>query len=68
MSQTHDLNQQQKDDCMKPEEQMMTDDRIKELEAAMHELRDDGYFYIAGILDNTIDDLLDFKERLRGPS
>ena len=53
---------------MKPEEQMMTDDRIKELEAAMHELRDDGYFYIAGILDNTIDDLMDFKERLRVPS
>tara|TARA_B100000683_G_C12341566_1_gene494924 strand:- start:271 stop:432 length:162 start_codon:yes stop_codon:yes gene_type:complete len=53
---------------MKPEEQMMTDDRIRELEAAMHELRYDGYFYIAGIIDNTIDDLLDFKERLRAPS
>ena len=53
---------------MKPEEQMTTDDRIKELEAAMYELREDGYFYIAGILDNTIDDLMDFKERLRMPS
>ena len=53
---------------MEPHEQMTTDDRIKELEAAMHELREDGYFFIAGVIDNTIDDLLDFKERLRSSS
>lgn len=52
---------------MKPEEQMAADDRIKDLEVAIHVLREDGYFYIAGILDNTIDDLLDFKERLSTP-
>lgn len=68
MGQTHDLKPQQKDYCMEPHEQMTTDDRIKELEAAMHELREDGYFFIAGVLDNTIDDLLDFKERLRSSS
>lgn len=53
---------------MEPHEQMTTDDRIKELEAAMYELREDGYFFIAGVIDNTIDDLLDFKERLRSSS